>query len=43
MDPLTLGVTILAVENRFGPSVEEDISMVLTTTAPANLEIYPEV
>jgi len=38
MDPLTPGVTILAVENRFRPLVEEDISMVFTPTDPANLE-----
>ena len=35
MDPLTPGVTILVVENRFGPLVEKDISMVIATTAPA--------
>ncbi len=43
MDPLTPGVTIPAGENRFRPLVEEDISMVITTTTPANLEIYAEV
>jgi hypothetical protein len=42
MDPLTPGVTIPAVESRFGPLVEEDISMVFTTTAPANAAIYQE-
>jgi hypothetical protein len=43
LDPLTPGITIPAVESRFGPLVEEDISMVFTTTAPANPEICLEV
>jgi hypothetical protein len=43
MDPLTPGVTIPAVENRFRPLVEEDILMVFTTIDPAKPTTYPEV
>ncbi len=43
MNRLTPEITIPAVENRFRPLVEEDISMVFTTAGPANPAIYPEV
>ena len=42
MNPLTPGVTISAVKNRFRPLVKGDYSKVFTTTGPANAAIFPE-